>query len=439
MNNHSIKIGLKWSLFLFLTILFFQKNLAQNPLPGTAQTKAILLKNVTLHIGNGQVLANSSIMFDKGIITQIGQNINPTAQTEVQLLDGQHVYPGLISMGSQLGLTDIESIAATNDHTEMGSLNPNIRTLVAYNTDSDLIPTVRSNGILLSQAAPSGGFLCGQSTVFQLDGWNWQDAALKPDDGIWLNWPAIATRQFNAESQSVQLTKNEARTQPLADWHKILTDAQVYNPSNMPQNLKLEALKGLFDGTKVLYIRANEAKEIIEAVQTAQKYGIKKIAIVGGSHVLDCLQFIKDNNIPVILDNTHLSPSRPDDPVHQHYQLPTLLHRAGIHTVISYAGLGWRTRNLAYLAGTAAAFGLDKETALQMITLAPAQIMGIDKQVGSLQVGKHATLIVCPSDLLNMATSQPSQAYIQGRKVDLSSKHTQLNQRFSKNIKALNN
>ena len=420
-----------------LTIIlaaFSLKSFAQNPLPGQAQKRPVLLKNATIHIGNGTVLPNASLLFDKGKILDVGTVKNIPSNAEILDLKNQHVYPGLISMGAELGLNDVESIAATVDKQEMGSLNPNVRTLVAYNTDSDVIPTVRANGVLLTQATPEGGLLTGQSSVFELDGWNWQDAVLKADDGIWLQWPAYSLRQFNAEAQQMQVQKNEKRKDALNDLKKLMSDALAYSKATVEKNLKLEAVQGLFNGTKVLYIRANGAKEIIEAVQWAKDFKVKKIAIVGASHAAECLEFIKSQQVSLVLDNTHLVPSRTDDPVYSHYSLPAILQQADIPTVISYAGMGWRSRNLAYLAGTAVAHGLDKEQALKMISLNAAQLMGIDKLVGSLEVGKMATLVVCKEDILDMKSSEISQAFIQGRAVDLNNKHKQLYEKFGKHI-----
>jgi imidazolonepropionase-like amidohydrolase len=430
-----IKIYINIRKIGFLICLSIHQIVAQNPLPGVTQPQPIVLSNGTIHTGTGQVIIAGSLLFEKGIIKEIGTKIPIPKDAQIIDLGGQHVYPGLIAMGSQIGLSDVASIPATNDFAEMGSLNPNVRALVAYNTDSDVIPTVRSNGVLLAQATPTGGFLSGQSAIMQLDGWNWQDAVLKPDDGIWITWPAQTTRQFSLETMSIQATKNEKRKEAIEALTSLFSDAKTHNSSAV-KNLKLEAVQGLFTGQKVLYIIANEPKEIIEAVQLAQAQGIQKTAIVGGSHALECIDFLKENNITVVLNNTHEVPSRADDPVYSHYNLATKLQNAGINTIISYQGMGWRYRNLAYLAGTAAGHGLNKETALQMISLAPAKLMGIDQLVGSLEVGKHATLVVSKGDLLDMRSSEVTLAYIQGRAVDLNNKHKQLYQKFLKNIKA---
>jgi imidazolonepropionase-like amidohydrolase len=408
----------------------------QNPVPGKAQLKTIMLKNCSIHVGNGTVISNGEIVFTNGIISYVGAVTKnfPNNSTIIDL-QGKQVYPGLISAASKVGLSDVESIAAVNDFQETGSINPNVRTLVAYNTDSDVIPTVRGNGVLISQATPEGGFLSGQSTIFNMDGWNWQDAALKADDGIWVNWPPIMSRNFSNETFTFALTKNEKRKESIQELDKILNDALAYSANKtLTKNLKLEALAGLFEGTKVFYIRTELAKEMIEAVKFAQDHNIKKMAIYGGLEAPFCLDFLKENKIPVILNGIHQVPSRTDDPVYSNYSLPSVLQASGIQVVISYGGLGWRTRNLAFLAGTAAAFGLAKEEALKMITLNPATVMGIDKMVGSIEVGKQATLVISNGDLLDMKESKVEMAFINGKTVDLDDKQKQLYKKFSQNI-----
>jgi imidazolonepropionase-like amidohydrolase len=424
-------------LFLGITlILVSNSTFAQNPLPGKTQVKPIVLQNCTIHVGNGTVITNGEIVFDKGIITYVGTATKnfPTNANVIDLL-GKQVYPGLISTNNTLGLSEIESIAAVNDMQETGSVNPNVRALVAYSTDSEVIPTVRGNGILITQATPEGGFLSGQSSIFNLDGWNWQDAVLKTDDGIWINWPALMSRTFSTETFTYEVKKNEKRKEPMQELDKILVDALAYSTNkSLTQNLKLEALKGLFEGSKVFYIRADEAKEIIEAVKFAKTHQIKKTVIVGANEARECLDFLKENNVSVILNGTHAVPARSDDAVYSVYSLPNVLQKAGIQTAISYGGLSWRTRNLAFLAGSAAAFGLEKEEALKMITLNPAIILGIDKMVGSLEVGKQATIVVSKGDLLDMKESKVEMAFINGKAVDLDDKQKQLYRKFSQHI-----
>ena len=427
---------MKYLYILLICSVFTAK--AQNPIPGKAQTKPIILYGATAHLGNGQVIQKSIIVFDKGKIVSVAAanaDLPKDDNAEVINVTGKHVYPGLISAASHVGLAEIESIAAVNDFQETGNINPNIRTIVAYTSDSEIIPTVRTNGVLISQATPEGGIVSGQSSIMEMDGWNWEDAALKADDGIWLNWPPFLSREFNFETFSVVTQKNSKRQLVLNELDKTFNDAMAYSIGKESVNLKMEAMKGLYDGSKTLFVRTDFSKEIIEAVQFAKSHGVKKIVIVGAAECLPILDFLKTNNVSIILGGVHELPNRPDDDVDLPYKLPSIISKAGILCSISYAGLGWRTRNLPFLAGTAAGFGMDKEEALKTITSNTAKILGIDDKVGTLEAGKHATLLVSAGDLLDMKSSQVEMAFIQGKKVDLDDKQKRLYRKFSERYK----
>ncbi|UHG89704.1 amidohydrolase family protein [Spirosoma oryzicola] len=402
---------------------------AQNPAPAKPQERAIALTGATIHVGNGQIIQNGVVVFDKGVITAIGDGSTPTAGAEVISASGKHVYPGFISPAATVGLQEIGAVKATVDKQEIGDLNPNVRALIAYNTDSEIIPTIRNNGVLLTQAMPQGGTVSGSSSVMMADGWNWEDAVLKKDDGLWLNWPGYFAREFNYDDFSLTVRKNSKRTEAISALQATFSDAKAYaalsNP--MPMNLKLEAMRGLFSGKQNLYIRADYGKDIIEAVTFAKALGIPKVVVVGGEEANRVATFLKENNVPVILSQLHRLPNREDEDVDLPYRMPGILQKAGVLVGLSYADEWWRTRNLAFLAGTAAGFGIpDKEEALKLITLNNAKILGIDNAVGTLEKGKQATLFVSAGDALDMRTNVVEQVFIQGRKVNLDDRHKRL-------------
>ncbi|MCU0324922.1 MAG: amidohydrolase family protein [Spirosomaceae bacterium] len=421
-------------LLSFLQISIFSL-FAQNSAPALPQTKPIALVGGTIHIGNGQIIQNGVVVFDKGNITAVGDaNTNfDRINTEVINVSGKQVYPGLIAPSALAGLVEISSVRATIDHTEIGQFNPNIHSYVAYNTDSEVIPTIRGNGILIGQATPEGGIISGNSSIMEYDGWNWEDALLKKDDGIWLNYPALIARQFNFDELRFVIKKNEKYVEQKNELHKFFGDALAYseikNPT--PLNAKFEDMKGLFNGIKNLYIRVNDGKEIIEAVNLAKQYKISKIVVVGGEDADFALEFLKENNIPVIVSPTHRLPNSADEDVWKPYKLPAELMKAGLTVGMYYTEEFWRTRNLPFVAGTAAGFGMTPEQALQMITLNNAKILGIDKQVGSIEVGKNATIVVSAGDLLDMRTSKVEHAFIRGKKIDLDDKQKRLYKKFA--------
>src|ERR1700744_2315939 len=186
-------------LLLGTTLAYGQADIS----PAPAQSKPIVITGVTIHVGNGQVINNGYIAFDKGKITAIGEGAAPTSGADVIDAAGKQIYPGFICPVTTLGLIEVEEGArGTVDDTETGDLNPNVRSIIAYNTDSKVIPTIRSNGILLAQTTPDGGIISGQSSVVQLDAWNWEDAAYKTDIGVHLTLPVARAARRRGPAQA---------------------------------------------------------------------------------------------------------------------------------------------------------------------------------------------------------------------------------------------
>ncbi len=422
----------KTILYLCCFLLLATKILAQVPSPAPAQKMPILIQGATIHVGNGQVIEKGDIRIENGKITYIGASQQlSTTDAEVIRAEGKHVYPGLILLNTTLGLTEIGAVRATVDEQETGQLNPHVRSIIAYNTDSEIIAVSRSNGILLAQITPQGGLVSGTSSVVQLDAWNWEDAAFKTDEGLHINWVSMFQRpNFFAGETAVK--KNERRKEALQQADILFKEAYAYAQIGTPTpvNARLEAMKGLYDGTKQLYIHADRAKEIMEAVKFAQDNKVKNIVIVGGLESYMITDFLKNNKVAVVLNHTFNLPSRVDDDVDLPYKMPYLLQKAGVKYAIGYEENHTQARNLPFAAGLAAGYGLSKEEALTSITLSAAQILGVADRTGSLEKGKDGTLIICEGDVLDMRTSKVTHAFIQGRKVNLDDKHKRLYQKF---------
>ena len=425
--------------FLFTTALSLIAfaALAQVPTPAPPQARPVLITGATLHVGNGTVVPNATVAFDKGRLTYAGAAAGFTAdKSGYETIDasGQQLYPGLILPNTTLGLTEVESIRATVDEQEVGVLNPNVRAIIAYNTDSDILPTVRTNGVLLAQPTPRGGLLAGQSSVVQLDAWNWQDAVVRADDGQHLTWPAMVFRLSPDEDATALDRRQKAREAQLRDLEQLFGEASAYRqlPAGRRENLRLAALAGILDGTKTLYLHADYGKEIIEAVRFARRMGAQKVAVVGARDAWMVLDFLKQNDVSVVVSRIHALPRRDADDYDQPYKLPAQLQAAGVRFCLDYQGQQETagSRNLAFIAGTASAFGLTKEQALTAVTLSTAQIMGIDKDYGTLETGKSATLVLSKGDLLDMRTNAVSRAFIDGRSISLDSKQTYLEKKF---------
>ncbi|MCB0567093.1 MAG: amidohydrolase family protein [Phaeodactylibacter sp.] len=403
---------------------------AQVPAPAPVQQQPILISGGTAHIGNGQVIDNSALIVEEGKITFAGgSDILPRRDfTGFRRIDatGKHLYPGLIAPATNLGLVDIGAVRATRDYNEVGSINPNVRSIIAYNTDSPVIPTVRSQGILLAQVAPQGGRVPGMSSIVQLDAWNWEDAAYRTDEGIFLNWP----RLFSYSWRNRSFSKNEDYAKQIEELRAFFTEAQAYARYAEParSNLRFEAMKPLFSGERRLYIEAQEAKEITHAVQFAKEMGLS-VVIVDGGDAWMVAELLKENDVPVILRETQSLPTRVDADVDQPFKTPAQLHEAGVLFCFSSDGY-WQQRNLAFQAGQAVAYGLSYEDALAALTSSTAKILGIDSRTGSLEAGKEANLIICEGDLLDVRSSKVEMALIQGREVNLDNQQKALYRKF---------
>ncbi|MBC7947935.1 MAG: amidohydrolase family protein [Chitinophagaceae bacterium] len=411
--------------------------------PAPKQTTSIVITGATVHVGNGQVIENASIVITDGKIAAVGKNVTVPAGASTVDAKGKHVYPGLILPSSNLGLVEVSSVRAMNDSREIGDMNPNVRSLIAYNTDSKIINTLRSNGILLANIVPEGGLLSGSSSVVQLDAWNWEDAAYKTDEGIHFNMPTMMPRPrfggFGGGGGGGQQPQTDPIKEGLERVEMIkgfFNEAKAYaaSPTHEETNLKLAAVKGLFDKKQKLYIHANTVRQMLVALDFVKEFGFD-VVIVGGSDSWQIADLLKQNNVSVILNQPHNLPTAEDDDVDQPYKTPAMLQKAGVLFSINDEDGSTRGRNLAFNAGTAAAYGLGKEEAIQAITLNAAKILGVSDRTGSIEVGKDANVIISEGDILDMKTSVVTDAFIQGRKVDLNDKQKQLNDRYNQKYK----
>lgn len=405
-----------------------------------AQTKSVLIMNGIAHLGTDSVIQNSIIGIKNGKIILVADsktaNFDKTTYDEVIDASNKHVYPGFIAPNSTLGLTEIEAVRATSDFREIGTTLPNVRSLIAYNTDSKITPTVRSNGILTAQITPRGGLVSGTSSIVVLDGWNWEDAAYKVDDGIHVNWPAMQSRKYTDEDNIYlgPYEKNKEYVKQTEALKKLFADAKAYSESAVAEesNLRFESMKGLFKGTQTLFIHSNTVKEMVEAINFAKQNNITKLTIVGGKESWRITGLLKENNISVIISRVHDLPDRPEDDVDQPYKLPYILHKAGVLFCLNNEGdmEAMGLRNLPFLAGTAAAYGLTKEQALSSITLNTARILGIDKTTGSIEAGKDATIFISTGDALDMKSNNVERAFVKGNSIDLNNDQKELYEKY---------
>lgn len=420
-------------IFASLALLTGTARAQETIYPAAAQKGVTVITHATVHVGNGSVLNDASVSFENGKITGVGTVAIPSGATVIDAT-GKQVYPGLILPSSDLGLREISSgVRGSNDYLEIGENNANIRSIVAYNTDSKNIGVLRENGILLAGVAPQGELIEGSASVVQLDAWNFEDAAYKTDNGIYINMPSFMPRRgrgaFMIRPNAVDPVK--AAMDKIETVKKFFTEAAAYyqEKTHVANNLKFEAVRGLFEGKQKLFVRANEVKQMLLAIDLAKTFGFK-LVVVGASESFQIASLLAENNVSVILERQHDLPTMEDDDVDQPYKTPASLQKAGVLYALNDTHDQSRFRNLAFNAGTAATYGLDKEQALTAITLNPAKILGIDNVTGTIETGKDANLLISTGDVLDMRGNVINKAFIQGRDVSLDNKQKQLFERY---------
>jgi len=419
-----------------LLILFFTLSgniciaISQRPAPAPPQQQSILITNAIIHTGKGDSFTGQ-VGFRNGKIEFVGTSDTKPPKYDT-LIDatGQHLYPGFILLNTTLGLREVDAVRATLDYAETGELKPEVRSVIAFNTDSKIIPTVRNNGILIAQPTPRGGIIPGQSGVVHLDGWNWEDATVLMEAGLHVVWPTRIRKIYSWDEQTENSNFQKERQQKLQELRKLFEDAKAYHAAKQPTifNQKLAAIKGLFNGEKKLFLHANLENDIIEGVLFFKELGVKHIVLVGGYEAHKILSFIKTHQLPVILHRPHSLPLYEDDPIDLPFKMPFILDTAGILVSIDYAGdmEAMGSRNLPFTAGTCVTYGLPYEKAVQLITLNAAKILGIDHWLGTIEPGKDATFFLSKGDALDMSTNKLTYAFMQGRNISLHSHQEEL-------------
>ncbi|QJP35561.1 amidohydrolase family protein [Nonlabens sp. Ci31] len=420
---------------LYTICAVFALTAAAQQTPAPAQKGVYTIMNATAHIGNGEVIENSVIVIENGIITAIADARVVRMNIKGEKIDGygMHVYPGIIAMNSTLGLVEVDAVNASDDEREIGTFNPHIRSLIAYNAESRVVESMRPNGVLIAQIVPRGGRISGKSSVVQLDAWNWEDASILTDDGVHINWPSSFRRSGTwYEPGPIEPSKNyDEQVTELTDF---LKSAKAYNSDIKPEglNLKYAALQPVLNGDENFYIHVDGEKAIRDVLKFIKANDIKKPVIIGGREGDQVAAELVAMNVPVVAGRVHDLPAREDEDFDMPYKFPKLLADKGVMVALENSGSMERhqARNFPFYAGTVAGYGMDMEQALMMITLTPAKILGIDKEYGSLEQGKSATLFISKGNALDMRGNQLTRAFIDGRDISLNSHQTELYERY---------
>jgi imidazolonepropionase-like amidohydrolase len=402
--------------------------------PAPVQTKSILILNATAHLGNGSVIENAAIGFKKGKIELVADaktiRLAKDAYDTTIYADGQHLYPGFIAPAINLGLIEMEAVRATSDFYEVGEFNPHIRSLIAYNADSEILPTVRSNGVLITQVTPQGGIISGTSSVVHLDAWNWEDAMIRKNDGVHIEWPSMYHRSASG------LEKNKSYDTEKQNLINFFDKASTYcsEPLHEIIDIRMEAMCPVMENQSNLYVHANDERQLIEAIQFKKKWNLQHIVIVGGYDAPWVAAQLKEENIAVMIPRVHSLPHYAGDAVDATFTLAKQLFDAGVLFCFQNVGdmEAMNARNLPFLAGTAVAYGLPYEEGVKGLTLNAAKILGIEQQYGSIEVGKSASFFISKGDALDMRSNQLTHAFIDGRSISIHNKQNDLYLKYKK-------
>ena len=428
--------------FIVIILIFNSRTFSQpNISPAPENGGIIYVTHAIIHVGNGTIINDGTIKINKSKIEKIGNNVSVAQDAKVYDVKGKQVYPGIISCITNLGLKEVGSgVKGSDDYQELGTMDPSVRSIVAYNAASTVINDLRVTGILLANVLPqdeegSRQLITGTSSVVQLDAWDWEDAVYKMDGQMHFNMPSLIARRsrFSRAAATPQVDPEKEALDQIASVKTYFKEAKAYlaEATHKETNLNYEATKSLFDKKQKFFVHCNSVKEILLAIDFAKDFGFD-VVIVGGADSWQIAPLLKQNNIPVILFQTHALPQTIDDDVDQPYKTPYLLQKAGVLFAIADNHVESRGRNLAYDAGTAAAYGLTKEEALSSITYNAAKILGIDSTTGTLEAGKDANIIVSEGDVLDMGQSRIDLAFIQGRNINLDNKQSELAEKYVK-------
>lgn len=422
--------------YILPVLLFIAGSVTAQQTPASQQDRAVTIVGATAHLGNGEVIENSLIIFENGKITTVTDANSTKRQYPGTIIEatGKHVYPGFISPNSTLGLVEIDAVQQSDDEDELGEILPHVRSIIAYNAESQVVESMRPNGVLIGQITPRGGRISGTSSIVQFDAWNWEDAVLKEDDGIHINWPNSVRRGRTWAGEDPGVKPNDDYEKDLRTLSNFFRNAKAYLAGPQEKtNLPFNAMKNIFTGDQKVYVQADGEKEIIDILQFKKDHNLENMVLVGGRNAHKIADEIKAANIPVLVGRVHSRPTQEDNHYDQPYKLAYLLQEKGVLVGLETSGGMERmnSRNLPFYAGTVTAYGASKADALKMITSNTAKILGIDDMLGTLEPGKDATLFISEGDALDMRSNKISHAFIQGREISLESHQTELAKRYT--------
>jgi imidazolonepropionase-like amidohydrolase len=408
---------------LLTSLLTSMPSAASDSLPATEPGRPVALVGATVHTVTGPTIAGATVLFDAGVIRAVGVGIAIPPEAERLDLPGRHIYPGLIDGASVMGLEEIGSIRASLDHDEVGDLTPEVRVEMAWQPDSEHLPVARANGLTHALSMPTGGLVAGQAALLRLDGWTTEDLVERASVALVVTWPSMnIDRRPQAVPPPAQ--QQQRRDERLGQLSELLADARQRGPVTA----RLRAVQPILSGEMPILVIVSELRQVQAALDWAAAQEVRLI-LAGSAEFWRAADELTARDVPVIYWSTYLLPGWPDAPYDASYDVPRRLHEAGVTFCLAHSSWLSFARNLSEEAARAVAYGLPAEAALRALTIAPARIFGVDGRLGSIEVGKEASLIVTDGDLFEI-TSRVEHAFIAGRAVDLSTHHTRLYDKY---------
>jgi imidazolonepropionase-like amidohydrolase len=418
-----------------------------HPASAQSQPVAYAITHAKIFTVSGAPIEDGTLVIRDGKIAAVGANVEVPA--EAQVIDGKglQVYPGLFDAVTQMGLSEISAVNATVDSSETGSYNPDVVAATAVSPSSEHIPVTRAAGITEVLVVPgSGGFdfsgsrgvIGGQASAIHLSGWTINELLLKKSVAMVVNWPQIATRTFDFSTFSTRekpyTEAKEEYDKAVAELTDLLDRARHYaftleheKTADFERDVKLEALAPVVRGQLPLLVLADRARDIRNAVEYADKYNLK-IILAGGSEAYKVKDLLRSKSVPVILRPPLTLPREEDDPYDRLLTQPAELAKAGVKFAIASFDNSF-ARRLGQNAANAVAHGLPYDGGLKSVTLYPAQILGLADQVGTLETGKIANVIVTTGDPLEL-TTDVRYLFIKGQLTSRDNKHQRLYEKY---------
>lgn len=421
---------MKKLLSIFLALIFVSSFAYAQSIDGImrAETSKYALTNAKIYTVTNGVIEKGTIIINNGIIEAVGANIQIPGDAQVIDYAGQEIYPGMIDSGTKLGLSEIGSISEANDFREFGEITPQMDALTAVNPNSVAIPVTRVSGVTTTLTMPAGGTLPGTAATINLFGYT-PDQMYAGSKGVVLNFPSSAQRGWRRRTPE-QIEKARERAQKTINdaFDKAELYAKIKDTDEARYYPEMEALAKAINGEVLLYIEVNASKDILGAIEWVEERGYKNVVFTGVSEGWRVADEIAKAGIPVITGPILSTPTRNSDAYDAPYKNPGIMQKAGVKVALRTNDTE-NVRNLPYNAGFAAAYGMGREEALKAITINAAEIMGVSDQIGSIEVGKKANIFVSSGDPFK-TSSKILDVYIDGYKIPMTSRHTELYDEF---------